>query len=303
MAERLIIGASGFLGGAILRKFGLKGTIATGFSNISDKLTHFDVTKDDLNPVLQKLQIGAPVIFLFGITKIEDCATNKVFSRQINVDVTIRHIESVISAKCKPVFVSTDAVFDGTKGNYKENDETGPLHQYALQKLEVENYLAQVDVPHLVIRLPKVVSSIPEKHTLFYDWIEKLERGEVIRCAEDQIFSPIEAGDVADCVFGLLKIQENGIFHIGGPENLSRADLYDILINEIGCIYPNNRPMIRCNIYDFDEVIEDRPIDCSLNSDRLKLALGERLKFRTMYDVCVEIREKLYSGKINFTTN
>lgn len=295
LADRLIVGASGFLGSAIMRKFGPKGTIGTTYSKVSEGLLKFDALNDDLRPILRELKVGAPVIFLFGMTKIDDCARDINKSRRINVEAAIRHIDSALSAKCKPVFISTDAVFDGRKGDYQETDETGPLHQYARQKLEVEEYLASVGASHLVLRLPKVVSALAEKGTLFRGWIEALERSEEIRCAEDQIFSPIEVGDFAECVGALLENGLTGTFHIGGPENLSRADLYDQLIEEIGNEFPNRRTMVRCNFEEFYEVIEDRPLNCSLNCDRLKLALGDHFRLKSMRDVCVEIASNLRS--------
>ena len=299
-ADRLIIGASGLLGSAIMHRFGPTGTIGTAYSRISQGLLKFDALSDDLQPLLRELKVGAPVIFLFGMTKIDDCARDINKSRRINVDATIRHIDSALSAKCKPVFISTDAVFDGRKGDYRETDETCPLHQYARQKLEVEEYLAKVGASHLVLRLPKVVSAFAEKGTLFRGWIEALERSDEIRCAEDQIFSPIEVGDFAECVRALLENGLTGTFHIGGSENLSRADLYDLLINEIGKEFPKRRPMVRCNIDDFGEVIEERPLNCSLNCDRLKSVLGNQLRLQSMHDVCVEIASSLRSKSGGF---
>jgi len=296
LAERLILGASGLLGRALLRKFGTTGTIATGCSRISDGLVKFDALKDDLKPILNQLEAGAPVIFLFGMTKIDECGRKYEESWQINVQATIQHIGSALSAGCKPVFVSTDAVFDGRKGNYTEIDDTRPLHQYARQKLEVEDYLSQIGASHLVLRVPKVVSAVPELGTLFQNWIAALERGKEIWCAEDQIFNPIEVDDFAECVAMLLESGEEGIIHLGGSEKTNRADLYELMVNELGQILPDGQ-MIRCNINEFSEFLEPRPLNCTLNCERLTMALKSRLKLRSMRDVCAEIGRNLISKK------
>ena len=69
--------------------------------------------------------------------------------------------------------------------------------EYGRQKLVVERYLEASGSLHLIIRLPKVVSSDPSSDGFFGNWIHLIESRDEILCAEDQMFSPVDVRDVA----------------------------------------------------------------------------------------------------------
>jgi len=288
-ALRLILGGSGFLGRELRRQFNLAQTIATHHSSVQAGCAAFNALQDDLDPMLANMSPGAAVYFLFGITEIDGCLRDNTGSQTLNVDITIELMKRVSDAGMIPVYVSSDSVFDGEKGAYVEEDTANPIHRYGRQKLEVENYLETSRMPFLVVRLPKVVSAIPEPGTLFGQWVTALIHGEHVRCAHDQFFSPIVVTDVAQTLAALVEEGHTGVYHLAGPERWSRAELYDLLIAELQVSSLVDPKMTRCGIREFEDLLERRPLDCSLNCDKLRNTLSSGLRLAGMKAVCREI--------------
>jgi len=70
----------------------------------------------------------------------------------VNVEGTANIVRAAIDGGIFLVHISTDYVFDGRTGNYKEDDPLGPvLNYYSLTKLVAETLVRMVD-KHLVIR-------------------------------------------------------------------------------------------------------------------------------------------------------
>jgi len=125
-----------------------------------------------------------------------------------------------------PVFASSDAVFDGTRGLWTEEDRVNRSSRMR-QKAAVENYLMERGAPYVCARLAKVVTSAPDEPGVLSEWIDSLEAGAVIRCARDQRFSPVDVEDVAQALTGLVRRDCAGVFHIGGPDAMTRLELLE----------------------------------------------------------------------------
>ena len=231
--------------------------------------------------------------FLFGVTEIDGCARDVCASQTLNVDITVKLMTQAIEAGLKPVFISSDSVFDGEQGNYREGDEPRPIHLYGRQKREVEKFLEDCGQPYLIFRLPKVVSAVPERGTLFEQWIEALRSRKHIRCAHDQYFSPILSTDVARIITTMVADQQSGLFHLGGPERWSRVELFELLIAALQRFALPCPSMSKCSIREFAEFLEPRPLDCSLNCDKLRETFASDLELTGMRSVCQHIASNL----------
>ena len=204
----------------------------------------------------------------------DDCARDPLRARQLNVDAVKALIDQFDSWNIVPVFSSTEAVFDGTRGHYTEADAVAPLMVYGAQKVEIETYLARRGRPYLAVRLSRVVTSDPADSTLFSQWLRQIRRREAIRCATDHVFTPIHADDVAEAVTALMDGGHGGLFHVGGPDSLGRLELLQRLVAAWRAgghaVDPSIQP---CRMVDF-ATVEPRPRDVSLVSDKLVRATG-----------------------------
>ena len=141
--------------------------------------------------------------------------------------------------------------------------------------------------------MAKVVTSDPDEPGLIADWMRQLEAGVPIRCARDQVFSPVDAGDVAEALTALALRGCTGIFHLGGPTALTRLEFLEMLVNEMARyrrIAPN---IIRCSLRDLT-FAEPRPLDASLSSEKVCRVLGKT--FKDMRAVCREAVRRHYGG-------
>jgi dTDP-4-dehydrorhamnose reductase len=115
------------------------------------------------------------------------------------------------------IHVSTDLVFDGSRGRYREDDPTGPVNSYGRSKAEAELRVAAAH-PAATIARTSLLYGGPEPGPQ-----ERLAR-EGSTFYVDEIRSPVRVGDLADALLELLAFEVPGPLHLGGEDDLSRFD-------------------------------------------------------------------------------
>lgn len=125
------------------------------------------------------------------------------------------------------IHVSTDYVFDGTKGiPLTEEDQTLPLGAYGISKLAGEQAIQQNCERYIILRTAWVYGTYGKSN--FVKTMLRLggER-EQLRVVADQVGSPTWAKDIADAITELIKLAEKaetGIYHF---TNSGVASWYD----------------------------------------------------------------------------
>src|SRR5215510_1459111 len=202
----LIVGGSGFLGRALYARLGAARAIATYHKNPIPGGVYFEASTMRLAETFLRRGHGLTHAFLLhGITSIDVCGRNPAGTARVNVDSTIRMIDDLLAAGVTPIFLSSDAVFDGTRGYWGEEDPLNSILTYGRQKVAVEQYLLSKNVPWIVARLSKVVAIDQDRHGLFGEWFKATDSGETIWCASDQIFSPTYIEDVVTALILLAE--------------------------------------------------------------------------------------------------
>lgn len=283
----LVLGGASFVGQNLLTRLGVERAAATwhtrSIAGPWDGM-NFDALAT-LPSALAPVAAGCShAVILLGNTNPDACARDPAASQRLNVEVIKDIIDQLDHWNIMPVFMSTEAVFDGRKGHYTETDPPAPLMTYAAQKVAVEQHLAARNRPYLVVRLARVVGSRRADGTLFSAWLEQIEKGETIRCAEDHVFSPVHVDDVTEALVRLMAGGASGLFHLGGPEALSRLAMLERLLHHYraggGTFCGSVQP---CLMGDFPTA-EPRPQNISLVSAKLDAAIGFRP--RPMGAVC-----------------
>ena len=174
-----------------------KTTIATYNSNPFKGGIAFDPMQNSLFDYISSKHRFSHAILLNGDTQPDSCIADPTKSHQTNVLGLKKIVNELIELRIKPVFTSTEFVFDGKDGNYSEADPARPILLYGAQKLEIEEYLRENCEDYVIFRLAKVFGDGLFDNTLFSEWACKIRAGsERILCAQDQAFSPIFIGDV-----------------------------------------------------------------------------------------------------------
>jgi dTDP-4-dehydrorhamnose reductase len=235
---------------------------------------------------------GAAVVML-GVTNVDACARDPEGTAKVNVQGVIRVIRELTALGIMPIFLSSDAVFDGTHGDWTEQDETRPILTYGRQKLEVERYVASLTPPWLIVRLPKLLSPQPDRRCMLTQWVEALGRRERILCATDQFFTPAATPDAAQAIVDLTEERAQGIYHLGGPERLSRRALLEAVLEEYRNYAAPKAEIIECSLRDIP-VLEPRPLDTSLSSKRF--AEAHASQFQVASGVARALVQRHFTG-------
>lgn len=219
----LIIGA-GFLGAKIEDFFSQNEKAVSATSLSGRGFEQLDILdKKNVGKIFSEKK-PRRVILCASMSNVDECEKFPKQAKAINIE-GVRNVFDVSKKyKSKLVFISTDYVFDGTGGNYSEQDKTHPLQVYGKTKLESENIVLK-EQKNLVVRVSTLYgSSRVEKNTFHSSIVQRLSKGEEVFAAFDQTTSPTLIDDVAQSVFSLLEKNQRGVFHCAGEQAISRYE-------------------------------------------------------------------------------
>ena len=288
MNRALIVGGSGFVGRYLFAHFGGERATATWCSKPVEGMIRFDATSEKLVDLLRRLPSDISHVFVpFGTVNPELCAKEPEATAGTNVDAVIRVLRDALDAGLVPIFVSTDYVFDGTRGSRTEDEPQNPNTEYGRQKAIVERWLQEVQAPWLITRLSKVVNGDPTIHSVLGPWVNDIRAGKLMRSATDQIFSPALVDDIARALIQLAEQGRTGIFHVAGPEALSRYALNKLLVDAVRTVAPTVDAVVEpCSLREIP-FREFRPLNTSLSVTKLESVLES--PFCRMVDLCDQI--------------
>lgn len=232
MIKPVLIGGSSFIGSQIL-KFSSIDFLTTYNTKKISQGKKFDLLKDKISNVID-LNEYQNFIILSSYTNPEFCEFNKKISDDLNIKYTKLLIDELIYHNKKIIFFSTEYVYSGFKGNYKESDPSEQINRYAQQKFYIENYIVNNAKDFIIFRLAKTYSLIDLWKDFHSQWIKKfiLNKEKQISCFSNQIFSPISSIEVALVLETFLKKEINGIFNLGGAESYSRLECLKHFLNK-----------------------------------------------------------------------
>lgn len=293
----LVIGASGFVGRELLAQLGDQ-AVGTFHARPFEGGAPFDATNQPLEALLDRLGGAFTHLFApFGSIDMEGCARDPVGTARTNVTAVTAVLDAGRRAGLKLVYVSTDYVFDGTRSNWSEDDPAEPRMAYGAQKLEVERWLAEHAQDALICRLSKVLSAKLDPENMLAGWAGALRRGDELRIANDQFFSPASVTDLAAAMVALAGQGARGLYHVAGPERLSRLQLFERFAAAAVKVDPRLRPRAEgCSLHEFG-FLERRPLDTSLSTR--KLASTVHFPFVSMDDLCARVAQAAFDKGIS----
>ncbi len=189
-------------------------------SNISYK--ELDIT--DGLAIQQVLGESRPdvVIHAAAMTQVDDCELDKITCYNINVTATRFLVEAAKEVRTRIVYISTDFIFDGEAGPYKEDDEPKPLNYYGSTKLSAETEITESGLDWTIIRTVLVIGTAKGTRSNIISWVrDKLTKGEKIKVVDDQFRTPTFTEDLAKGILLAVEKKATGIYHISGKDLLT----------------------------------------------------------------------------------
>jgi dTDP-4-dehydrorhamnose reductase len=277
MIDCLVTGAGGALGSVLMRVLSEEHKTAYGL-----------VSPHGATPLVGKtlrVDLGDPrsyrdrilaldpraIIHLGAISQVAEALRDPEQTRRINVDATISLLAISASIGARFIFASTDLVFDGESAPYSENSTTEPCSYYGRTKLEAECHVLTYR-NGLIVRLP-LLYGLPEAArapTFFENMLASLRAGRPVQLFEDEFRSPLWLDDAARACSRVAGTSLTGVLHMGGPTTLSRLQLGQAVVQNLGLdpqlLIANRRAQLQAP--------EPRPRDVSLSSDKYTAYFG-----------------------------
>ncbi|MCD6460468.1 SDR family oxidoreductase [bacterium] len=274
----LVTGASGFMGGNLA-------FYLSSFCKVSGQFNKNRFYLGRVNPLKMDIAVETDVmdaissnefdwaIHLAAVTSPDICEKDREYAKKVNIKGT-RHLVNYCNEKNIPIiYISTDLVFDGAKGYYKETDEPNPISFYGATKLEAEqivlNGLDENVVCRIALSYGKFFSNT--SGGALDKMLYSLYEGYVLNLFTDQFRTPLYSGEFCGAVSKLIaaKTQSGSccgsrIYHLGGSERVSRYDFGKKIVSVFG--YKSDL----LNPISMDQIksAAKRGKDCSLNCAR-----------------------------------
>jgi dTDP-4-dehydrorhamnose reductase len=186
-----------------------------------------DITQEILWEELFSEYKPTELIHTAAMTQVDLCEDDRALCDQINVDST-----RMLARLCKEygtrmIHISTDFIFNGENGPYKETDKPDPVNYYGLSKLKAEEAILQSGVNSTILRTILLYGIVPGmSRSNIVLWAKSaLSARKTIQIVNDQFRCPTLAEDLASAVVLATMRGANGIFHISGPEMMPVVDL------------------------------------------------------------------------------
>lgn len=166
------------------------------------------------------------VVHAGAMSKPDDCEQQQWQAYVTNVEGTITMLLNAEEQKSFFVFLSTDFVFDGLKGMYKEEDSRGPVNFYGKTKEEAEDAVQEYEYDWAIVRTVLVYGKPSSgRGNLLTVIKEKLEKGEEYSVFDDQVRTPTFVEDLAAGIVAIIEKKATGIYHLSGEDILTPFEM------------------------------------------------------------------------------
>lgn len=225
-----IAGASGLVGSNCLKYFTEQGWDVKGsYFSYEVPGTVFYNTLDPKDSKNFDIVSWKPdvIVHCGAMTHVDKCEQEPEESYKQTVQSTINLLAVAKLCNAKFVYISTDYVFDGVDGPYKETAPVNPLSVYARHKLEAEQ-LSLSELEHtLVLRVTNVYGDEARGKNFIARIIDQCKNNQklTLKLPYDQYATPANAWDIARAMYLLLRDKKEGIYHIGSTDYLNRVEL------------------------------------------------------------------------------
>lgn len=281
----LITGASGYLGGNLARYLSRRYFIIAHGNKKKPEIKRsvtvcFDISSS--KEIEKNLAKHVPdfAIHLAAVTSPDECEKEKKNARIVNIEGT-RHITDFCNNKGIPViYISTDLVFDGQKGNYCEHDDPAPTNYYGETKLLAEEIVLSGLDKNIVCRIPLSYGKceIYAQGGFLDNMLCSLHKKQALNLFTDQYRTPLFSGDFCCAMENIIihrylgKTSGSRIYHLGGEERLSR---YEIGQKAAAVYGYGSKYLVPTTMASMGMDVK-RGSDCSLDISLAKKELGYR---------------------------
>ena len=288
----LITGASGLLGLNIALEAAKEHRVFGQVNSYRLNTAAFSTIQADLlvpGAIQRLIEDTQPdwVIHCAALANVDLCETNPQQAQQLNSEVAAELAQFVARGGARLIHVSTDAVFDGQKGGYSEQDAPNPLGVYARSKLAGELAVAKANPQAIIARVNLFGWSLTGKRSLAEFFFNSLSGKKPCMGFTDVFFCPMLANDLGMVFMKMLEAGLSGLYHTVGSQPLSKYQFGVQVARRFGF----DESLVIPTLVGDSGLRAARSPNLTLRTDKLIHALGEPLpnvstgleKFYTQY--------------------
>ncbi len=279
----LVTGATGLLGNALIQASIERYTV-TGLARHPEPASApceiHPVDLLDQEVLSRVIRTTEPdlVIHAAAMVDVDQCQRDPETAFAVNVEGTRNLLRSLGRSRCRFLFISTESVFDGEKGNYTEEDPTQPIHVYGKSKFEAERIILRSRPDALVTRVSfygwnATPSKSPKKKNLAEWVLSHLKERQEIPGFTDLHFSPIPAPLLAEALLELAEKDCAGILHVAGSQGCSKYEF----ARELAIAFGFSPSLVIPTISDSGSLTAPRPKNVTLCVEKASQLLGRSL--------------------------
>ncbi len=218
------------------------------------------------------------IINCAAFVKVDDAETQREAAWHTNVSALEHLSEMARKIDARIVHISSDLVFDGLRAPYTETDSPRPINYYGRTKLASENVLRTSGIDHTIFRTCLIYGAAENvKANYALSVFLALEEGQPVYAATDMLSAPTLVDDLALAIVRATERKRLGLYHVGGPEMITRFEFANRIAEVFGLnpglIIPTTISELKSN----GRWRADRPARSGLVSLKAQTDLGLRL--------------------------
>lgn len=167
------------------------------------------------------------LIHTAAMTQVDRCETEPDLCDAVNIAAVDHLVNLCRDFGTRLIYISTDFVFDGENGPYKEDDPTEPVNHYGHSKLQAEDLILRSGIDACILRTVLLYGVTPamSRSNIVLWTLKNLQAKKPIRVVEDQFRCPTLAEDLAAATVSAVMRDVSGLYHICGPEMYAVVDI------------------------------------------------------------------------------
>jgi dTDP-4-dehydrorhamnose reductase len=237
MEKILITGANGLLGQHLIKLLLQEGYLVVAAGRGPSRLPFAkgenfvyytaDITDEPEWHAIINHEKPDVIVHTAAVTQVDECELHQEKCEKVNVQGTAQLLVQAESAGSHFIYLSTDFVFDGEQGFYREDDPQNPVNWYGFTKVQAESMVEISDIPWTIVRTCLVYgNTMAGTRSNIISWIkENLANGRQIKLVTDQWRTPTFVEDLAKGILLIIRQKATGVFHLSGKDRLSPYEI------------------------------------------------------------------------------
>jgi dTDP-4-dehydrorhamnose reductase len=210
------------------------------------------------------------VVHCAALTNVEWCEEHPTDAYQVNVEMSRNLAAAAKRIGAALVYISTDSVFDGKRGNYSEADVPAPVNVYGRSKLMGEEAVREELERTLIIRTNIYGWNMQEKQSLA-EWIfNRLRSNNRVTGFYDVLFSPLLVNDLSEMIMNMIELDMTGLYHVAASNSCSKYEFALMLAEVFGL----EKKLVQKVSIEDSTLKAPRPRITSLGTDKISQVLG-----------------------------